>query len=183
MCRRGGGDALAWRRMTPGVARSESRRREAAVLAVVALGGMLGASARYGVARAITVSPGELPWGTFAVNVSGCLLIGALMVLLLEVLTAHRLVRPFLGVGVLGGYTTFSTYAVDVVTLSRAGRPLLAAAYLLGTVVAALVAVELGAVAARASARVARGARRRRARAWVARAEAGSQLDEEEASG
>jgi fluoride exporter len=85
-----------------------------------------------------------VPWATLLINVTGCVLIGVLMVLILEVWVAHRLVRPFLGVGVLGGYTTFSTYAVEAEQLIAAGRPWLALAYLVGTAVAALVAVQVG---------------------------------------
>lgn len=113
------------------------------VLAAVAAGGALGSLARYGVGLALP----HPAWASLLVNVSGCVLIGALMVV---VAGAHRLARPFLGVGVLGGYTTFSAYAVDVVALAGAGRLLLAAAYLVGTVVGALLAVWAGATLARA---------------------------------
>ncbi len=113
-------------------------------MAAIAAGGALGASARYGVGVALPHPPDRLPWATLLVNVSGCLLIGALMVLIVEVWVAHRLVRPFLGVGVLGGYTTFSTYTVEAQQLLQAGRPGLALAYLAITIVAALLAVQAG---------------------------------------
>src|SRR5437763_10088263 len=87
------------------------------VVGVIAAGGALGALARYGVSLALPTQPGHFPWGTFAINVVGCALIGVLMVLIMEVWSAHRLLRPFLGVGVLGGFTTFSTYAVDLLGL------------------------------------------------------------------
>jgi fluoride exporter len=61
----------------------------------------------------------------------------------------HRLVRPFLGVGILGGYTTFSTAMVDVHQLAVAGREGLALGYLAATVAAALVATFAGATLAR----------------------------------
>src|ERR687886_614869 len=70
------------------------------------------------------------PWAILSTNVSGCLLIGVLMVLVTEVWTTHRLLRPFLGTGVLGGYTTFSTYAVDAQHLIAAGAPRTALLYL-----------------------------------------------------
>jgi CrcB protein len=76
--------------------------------------------------------------------VSGCFLIGILTVLVTEVGTAHHLVRPFLGVGVLGGYTTFSTYAGDVQQLVTAGAARTGLLYLAGTLVAALAAVSAG---------------------------------------
>jgi CrcB protein len=66
---------------------------------------------------------------------------------------AHRLVRPFLGVGVLGGFTTFSTYAVDFNSLLRMGQLGTALLYLSGTLVSALLAVLIGVKATRAVAR------------------------------
>ena len=79
----------------------------------------------------------------------GSLLIGILMVLVVEVWEAHPLVRPFLGVGILGGFTTFSTYVVDVQRLVDAGAAGTALAYLAATLTAALVAVYVGLTIAR----------------------------------
>jgi len=110
------------------------------VLVVIALGGALGASARYGVGSAWPTG-GGFPWSTFAVNVLGCLLLGALLVGLTELRGGHPLLRPFLGTGVLGGFTTFSTYAVDGVTRDAAG---LAAGYVAATLGAALLATWVG---------------------------------------
>ena len=124
--------------------RAAWRRAPWAVLGVISAGGVLGALGRYGLATAWPHRPGRFPWATFVTNVSGCLLIGVLMVLVTEVWSAHRLLRPFLGVGVLGGYTTFSTYAVDVQQLVTAGAARTALAYLGGTLVAALAAVYVG---------------------------------------
>jgi fluoride exporter len=120
-----------------------------AVLGVVAAGGVLGALARYGIGLAVPHPPRGFPWATFAINVSGCLLIGVLMVLITDVWPGHRLLRPFLGTGLLGGYTTFSTYVVDVQHLLAAGAAGTALAYLAGTLLAALVAVQVGMVAGR----------------------------------
>ena len=147
------------------VQRRERRRRGAQVLVVIAVGGMAGAAARHGVSLAAPTAPGGLPWSTLIVNTSGCLLIGMLMVLIVEARHAHRLVRPFLGVGVLGGYTTFSTYTVDAQALIAAGRPGVALGYLAGTAVAAVVAVQLGVVLTRALASPHPGPRIRRASA------------------
>lgn len=119
-------------------------------LAAVSVGGGLGALARYGIGVALPTGPGAFPAATFGINVLGCALIGVLMVLLTEVTVPHRLLRPFLGVGVLGGFTTFSTYAADVLTLVRASAVLLAAGYLLATVVTALGATIMGVAATRA---------------------------------
>jgi CrcB protein len=126
------------------------------VLVAVSIGGVIGALGRYG----IGVATGGAVLGTVLVNLSGCLLIGILIVLASEVWSGHRLLRPFLGTGVLGGYTTFSGYAIDVHRLVTDGRPTAAAAYLVGTVAGALLAVQLGIVTARVLTRAL--ARRRR---------------------
>jgi fluoride exporter len=114
------------------------------VLGVVSVGGVLGALARYGLGLAYPRPAGGFPWVTFAINVSGCLLIGVLMVLVTEVWPGRRLLRAFLGTGLLGGYTTFSTYIVDAQHLLAAGAARAALAYLAGTLLAALVAVQAG---------------------------------------
>jgi CrcB protein len=124
--------------------RRELVRSHGAVLAVIALGGGLGAIARYGLAELLPTQPGRFPWGTFTTNVVGCFLIGVLMVLITEVWSAHRLVRPFLGVGILGGFTTFSTYAVETRGLLRPGTVGVAFAYLAGTLICAMLAVIAG---------------------------------------
>ncbi|MFD3805292.1 fluoride efflux transporter FluC [Streptomyces sp. NPDC058611] len=112
------------------------------VLAAVAAGGAVGASARYGVALLWPGGPGAFPWATFWINAAGCALIGVLMVLTGEGgRTAHPLVRPFAGVGVLGGFTTFSAYALDFSRLLDEGEAGTALAYAGLTVVAALGAV------------------------------------------
>ena len=119
-----------------------AQRRECTipVLATIALGGSLGGMARYGLELAFPAQPGRVPWATFTANVMGCLLIGVLMVLITEVWSPHRLVRPFLGVGLLGGFTTFSTYAVEVRALLVPGSAPLALGYLAGTLLSCLVA-------------------------------------------
>ena len=120
------------------------------VLPVIALGGMLGASARYAAALTWPTTPGSVPWTTLGVNAAGCLLIGVLMVFVVEIGGAHPLLRPFVGVGILGGFTTFSTYAVDTNSLLRAGHPGLAFGYWAGTLLVALIAVVAGVLVTRA---------------------------------
>jgi CrcB protein len=132
------------------------------VLGAIAVGGALGALARYGLASALPRAQDQLPWATFLTNVSGCLLIGTLMVLITEVWSAHRLIRPFLGVGVLGGYTTFSTYTGEVQQLVALGAARTGLIYLLATPVAALAAVYLGVTLTRLATRRHRPRRRRR---------------------
>lgn len=124
------------------------------VVAAVAAGGVLGAEARFGLSLALPPGPGGWPWSTLLINISGCLLIGALMVTITELTSPHRLLRPFLGIGVLGGYTTFSAYSVEVVQLLQAGRAGPALGYLAVTPVAALAAVWAGAAAVRALGRI-----------------------------
>ncbi|WP_327426624.1 fluoride efflux transporter CrcB [Streptomyces sp. NBC_01236] len=119
------------------------------VVAMVALGGAIGATARYGATRLWPAETGGFPWTTFWVNVVGCAVIGAFMVVITDVWAAHRLVRPFFGTGVLGGFTTFSTYAVDIQKLVDAGHPGTGFAYLAATLFAALAAVWLAVTAAR----------------------------------
>ena len=126
-------------------------RSHGGVLVAIALGGGVGSLARYGVGRLLPARPGEFPWGTFAINVLGCFLIGVLMVLISEVWSAHRLVRPFLGVGVLGGFTTFSTYANEARALLTPGSAGTALAYLFGTLLCAMLAVLAGVWLARAT--------------------------------
>lgn len=133
--------------------RRELAHHHPSVLGAIAVGGGLGALARFGLAQLL---PGRFPWGTLLANVLGCVLIGVLLVLITEVRTAHRLVRPFLGVGVLGGFTTFSTHAVEAQGLLAPGTVGLAFAYLAGTLVAALLAVAAGVRVTRALAGVGR---------------------------
>lgn len=118
------------------------------VVAVVALGGALGSLARYGISVGWPHPHHGFPWSTLVVNLAGCALIGVLMQLISTRIAPHRLVRPFFGTGVLGGFTTFSTYTVEIRDLLGAGRTGVALGYLFGTVAGALLAVQLGAWAA-----------------------------------
>jgi fluoride exporter len=111
------------------------------ILLAIALGGALGALARWGLAEALPHTEDQLPWSTALANVTGCFAIGVLLVVLGERRPDSRLLRPLLGTGVLGGYTTFSTYALESRDLLAAGRPVLAAAYVSGTLLVGLFAV------------------------------------------
>lgn len=108
----------------------------------VSAGGVLGALGRYGLSELF--GDAFWPWSTWLTNVSGALLIGVLMALIAEVWSDQYLLRPFLGVGVLGGYTTLSTATLDVQDLVQHGRPGIGLLYLAGTLSAALVAVAAG---------------------------------------
>jgi CrcB protein len=119
---------------------------------MAALGGVLGALARWGVGTALPRSPADWPWATMLVNLTGCLVLGVLLGLLFARHPDHPWLRPFLGTGVLGGYTTFSTFAVETVELADAGAWASAGAYVavsvVGGVLAAAAGVALGRVLA-----------------------------------
>ncbi|WP_217140105.1 fluoride efflux transporter CrcB [Streptomyces sp. AC627_RSS907] len=125
------------------------RRAQAPVVAVVALGGGTGAAARYAASLWWPTPTGGFPWTTFWVNAVGCAVIGVFMVVITEVWAAHRLVRPFIGTGVLGGFTTFSTYAVDTRQLLAAGQVRTGLVHLAATPLVACTAVWLAAWATR----------------------------------
>lgn len=130
--------------------RLELAARPWPVLGAVSAGGAAGALARYAVAVRWPAGAAGFPWSTLAVNVSGCALVAVMMVLITEVCKAPPLARPFLVTGLLGGYTTFSSYAVDVLRLVEGGHPGTALGYLAGTLAAALAAVWAVAGATRA---------------------------------
>jgi len=125
-------------------AQRQERALDPAVLSTIAVGGVLGAEARYALGRLLDSPDGGWPWATWLINVVGSLLLGVLMGVLDGLPRPHRLARPFLGVGVLGGFTTFSTAMGDVPRLLGAGRPGLALLYLVGTALTALPAAAAG---------------------------------------
>ncbi|MET9387965.1 CrcB family protein [Streptomyces sp. NPDC002928] len=129
--------------------RSARVRDQAPVVGVVAIGGALGACARYGAGLLWPTTPGAFPWTTLGINAVGCAVIGIFMVVITEVWAAHRLVRPFFGTGVLGGFTTFSTYAVDIHSLVQGERAATGLAYLAATPLIAVAAVWGAAIATR----------------------------------
>ncbi|MFI2374625.1 fluoride efflux transporter CrcB [Streptomyces sp. NPDC018964] len=124
-------------------------RDRARVVTAVALGGGAGAAARYAASLWWPTPAHGFPWTTLWVNVTGCAVIGVFMVIITEVRAAHPLLRPFFGTGVLGGFTTFSTYAVDVRNLLEAGRTGAGLVHLAVTPLAALAAVWAAASATR----------------------------------
>lgn len=98
---------------------------EAWLVVLVAIGGGIGSVARYGVSGWVT--RGDFPWGTFAVNLSGCFLLTFLYFLSLQRGFLSSETRTFLFVGFFGGYTTFSTFGLETVILFRQGPVELAA--------------------------------------------------------
>jgi CrcB protein len=111
---------------------------------LVGLGGGMGAMARYGVSVAMPAPQGAWPWGTFLINVTGSLLIGILAGWVSAKGEAGEPWRLLLGVGVLGGYTTFSAYSLETLRLMERNDIAGAAAYSVGSVLAGLAAVALG---------------------------------------
>jgi len=131
----------------------ERRRRQRGTQAVIILalgsGGVVGALARYAVSLALPTPSDAFPWSTFLINVSGSALLGFLLILLIEQFPRGRLARPLLGSGLIGAYTTFSTFEVETVLLFRDHHLGLGCTYFLVTLAAGLVAVWLGTVVAR----------------------------------
>jgi fluoride exporter len=123
--------------------------RSPTLLAAVAAGGMIGAAARYGVSRLIVVPTDAFPWATLVTNVTGAFLLGVLLIVTIERMPPNQYVRPFAATGVLGGYTTFSTFSVEAAVLIKDGRVGLALAYMGLTLVGGLLAVWLGSTIAR----------------------------------
>ena len=115
-----------------------------APLPLVMLGGALGAGARHLFGRVMLawLGPG-FPWWTLSINVAGGLLMGLLAGLLLRFALGESW-RLFLGVGVLGGFTTFSSFSLDAVTLWQRGAPAQAAAYVVASVVGSIAALLAG---------------------------------------
>ncbi len=111
-------------------------------LLLVAVGGALGSVARYlvSVAAGRLFGP-ELPVGTFAVNVIGSFAMGVLVGLLALRLYGSPAIRLFFAVGILGGFTTFSSFALDAVVLGERGDVALSAVYVIGSVVVSLAAL------------------------------------------
>lgn len=114
-------------------------------LLFVALGGALGASCRYGVGIAAThLGSGQFPWGTFTVNVVGSFILGVLAAVMTFSWSPSPEMRAFLVVGVLGGFTTFSAYSLEVILLIERDRLALAAVFMLGTVAVSVAGLFAG---------------------------------------
>ena len=117
---------------------------------VVGAGGFVGVSLRYVLGGLVyRVIPPDFPWATFLINVSGCFVIGFLAILAEERGPIGPTGRLFWLVGVLGGYTTFSTFGYETMSLAREGSHSLAAANAVGQVLLGLAAVWAGVAVAR----------------------------------
>ena len=112
-------------------------------IALVALGGMIGALLRVGLAVAVPNPPDGFPWTTFLENVVGAYLLGLLLAVLARRFPDSDRVRLLLGTGLLGSFTTFSNYSVEIVQLAT-DSPAVALAYALASVIVALAAALAG---------------------------------------
>jgi len=115
-------------------------RRE---LAAIFAGGVIGALARLGLVEALPFTPGQWPWATFAANVVGALALGYFTTRLQERLPLSAYRRPFLGTGLCGALTTFSTLQLELLQMLDHGEGGLAAGYAAASVAAGLLAVAL----------------------------------------
>jgi fluoride exporter len=119
-------------------------RPDPRVLVAISFGGMIGATLRYKLATLIHVPAGGFPWATFWTNVSGSFVLGFLLVMLIERFPPTRYARAFAGTGVLGAYTTFSTFSVETDVLVKDGHTGVAVAYVVASLVVGLAAVWAG---------------------------------------
>ena len=120
-------------------------------LVLVALGGALGAVCRYLAGNVVSKAVGSaLPWGTFLINLGGCFAMGLLMTVIVERGLLPAAWRLFLCVGLLGGFTTFSSFGYEALMLLTEGKLLAAMGYGCGSVILGMLAAGVGVLAARA---------------------------------
>ena len=113
-------------------------------LILVMSGGAVGAALRFQLGRMLPVSASGWQWSTFAANVAGGFVMGLLAGWLARMGTGSNDLRLLLGVGLLGGFTTFSAFSLEMAQMAERGQPALAAGYALASVVLALVALFAG---------------------------------------
>jgi len=123
------------------------------VLAMVALGGSVGGLARHAVNRALPTASGGWPWATLLVNVTGAAILGALVGRIALRPGAPWMLRPLLGTGFCGAFTTFSAFMVETDALARHERAPLALVYVVVATVLGLSAAHAGVVVSRRMAR------------------------------
>jgi len=117
----------------------------------IAAGGAIGALARFWTVNLVSQLAGaDFPYGILVVNVLGSCLIGIAFVLLIERSSMDTPWRSFVIVGILGAFTTFSTFSLQALDLMEAGRLMAAATYVVGSVVLCLIGVALGVAVTRA---------------------------------
>lgn len=119
------------------------------VLAAIYIGGVLGGISRYEIERVAPAGADRFPWATLAINTTGAFTLALLLVLVLEALRPRWYLRPGVGTGFLGAFTTFSSVVTSTDRFAAHGHPGLAAGYLIGSAVAGLLAAGLGLLAGR----------------------------------
>ena len=144
-------------RVASGPSVRRHRRAQPPVVLAIALGGALGAPARYGVARLVHAAPDGFPWATFWTNLTGSFALGLILVAILEWFPPTRYLRPFVATGFLGAYTTYSTFAVETDLLVKNGHAAVAVAYAVASLGGGILAVWAGIWTARAVRLLGRG--------------------------
>jgi fluoride exporter len=129
--------------------RRRARHVQFVIVSAIACGGVVGALSRYLLSLALPTETGRFPWGTFLINVTGSALLGFLLILLMEQFPRGHLARPVLGTGLIGAYTTFSTFTVEAVLLVRDGHVLTALTYVFLSVLVGIGALWIGMTGAR----------------------------------
>jgi CrcB protein len=118
---------------------------------LIALGGMLGANARFFLSNAVAARYGAaFPYGTFLINASGCFVMGLFLTVLGRHFHGDTNAKALVATGFLGGYTTFSTFTYETMALIRQGALRYAVANLLGSTLVGIAAAGLGIAVARA---------------------------------
>jgi fluoride exporter len=133
------------------------------VVAVVFAGGCLGGWARYGITSTWPTRNGRFPWATFDVNVAGAFVLAVVVVVAADVVSS-RYLRPLLGTGFCGAFTTFSAIVVTTDQLFAHHHRRTAVTYLAASIVAGLAAASFGLIVARAATTSRRRTRRERSR-------------------
>jgi CrcB protein len=124
-------------------ARTHASSADPLALGAIAVGGGVGSVLRYELARAVHSSADGFPVATLVTNLVGSLLLGGLIVAITEIWRAHRLLRPLLGTGLLGGFTTFSTFSLEARGVGAGVAAVCIAASVLGGIVAAALGMTL----------------------------------------
>ena len=111
----------------------------------VALGGAIGSMARFGVSAFVVkqVNPINFPWGTFSVNVLGCMLAGVFLVVAESMQSISQEARLFIVTGLLGGFTTFSAFGIETLGLIKRGELLIALSYASLSIIVGVMAMWL----------------------------------------
>jgi fluoride exporter len=139
------GEPSAEHHPSPGV----HRGRQPKVLAAIAVGGFIGAWGRYELQLAWAPGPEHLPWATVVINTSGAFLLGLVLTVLLNQTKTRTYLRPFFCVGVLGAWTTMSSFAVQTDLLVKGAHVAVAVGYVAATVMGGLTMTWTGIVVAR----------------------------------